>query len=338
MMKSVVYMTALFAIVSCSKDGPQVSDVPTPMVLDTPPGFPEVPVREDNPFTVESVELGRLLFNDTRLSGNNTMSCASCHIPDAAFTDGEVISPGIDGPLGFRNTPTLLNVAYQKAFFMDGGAPDLEIQALAPIHDEKEMHGDIHEAAKILRAEDRYARLSQVAYNRPLDAYVITRALANYERTLISADSRFDNWYYGGDSSALSPSEVRGWNVFNSEEANCAACHRGFDFTNGTYRNIGLYAEYEDVGRGRISLKPEDDGKFRVPTLRNITRTAPYMHDGSIETLEEVIDHFMAGGVGHPNQSMDLNVFSLTSQEKDDLIAFLGTLEGDIVGVDSYMK
>jgi cytochrome c peroxidase len=161
--------------------------------------------------------------------------------------------------------------------------------------------------------------------------------LSNYQRSLVSGNSRFDKWYYGIDPNALTAEEINGWQIFNGEGANCSSCHSGFNFTNGSYQNIGLYQVYDDEGRGRITLRPEDDGKFKVPSLRNVTMTAPYMHDGSIATLEEVVDHFMSGGVGHPNQHPNLGVFTLSTSEKADLIAFLGTLEGETVGVESFL-
>ncbi len=310
----------------------------TPMELNLPLGFPEPVLREDNPFSRESVELGRLLFKEQRLSANGTQSCASCHIAEMGFADGHKVSPGTGSALGFRNTPAITNLAYHEAFFMDGGALDLEIQLLAPIHAEEEMGGNIHETAEEIKTEEPYRTLSERAYGRELDGYVISRAIANYERSLISGNSRFDKWLHAGDKEALSDSERSGWQLFSSERLNCTACHSGFLFTDKSYQNIGLYAEYEDIGRGRISNDERDNGKFKVPSLRDVTKTAPYMHDGSMASLGEVLDHFASGGVGHVNQSSEIHVISLSESEKEDLIAFLGSLEGDVVGVESVLK
>ena len=336
MRMSLAYLMPLF-IGACA-NGEVTEVTASPMELVLPFGYPEPDLRADNPFSKESVELGRLLFNDQRLSKERTISCASCHLPTQGFADNHKISPGVNGVMGFRNTPAITNLAYHSAFFMDGGALDLEIQLLAPIHTEEEMEGDIHLAAELIKKEEPYRSLSQIAYGRELDGYVISRAIANYERSLISGNSRFDQWFYNGDKEALTASEVRGWQLFNSERLNCKACHTGFLFTDMSYQNIGLYEEYADIGRGRISNDAADNGKFKVPSLRDVTKTAPYMHDGSMGTLNEVLDHFLSGGVGHVNQSPEIRVMSLNEMEKADLIAFLGALEGEIVGVETVLE
>ena len=317
-------------LMGCRKD-PDVSGTGAePMfALELPPGFPAPPLNTDNPLTQASVELGRKLFFERRLSKDALISCGSCHIPERAFSDTVPLSIGVHGTVGLRNSPTLANLAYHPAFFRDGGVPDLEIQVLAPIHDPVEMDFDIHAAALLLKDEEPYAELSMRAYERELDGFVITRAIANYERTLISGWSRYDAFRYQNDASALSPEEVRGWQVFSGPEANCIACHNGPDLSDHSYRNIGLYLNYADEGRQRISLRPEDNGKFKVPTLRNIALTAPYMHDGSLPTLEAVVDHFSSGGVGHPNTDPLIGAFSLTAQERLDLLAFLRALTDD---------
>lgn len=318
--------TALLMLVAgCRRDLDGLSDATTPFPLQVPPGHPLPPQNEDAPLTLESVRLGKALFFEPRLSRGAEVSCGSCHFPDRAFSDTVAISQGVQGRPGLRNSPTLANVAHHPAFFKDGGVPTLEMQVLAPIHDPVEMDFDIHEAALLLKLEEPYRSLSIKAFGRDLDAWVITRAIANYERTLLSGWSRYDR-FLQGDVNALSEAEQRGLQVFNGPEANCSACHNGFDLSDHTYQNIGSYMVYTDEGRGRITLDPADDGKFMVPTLRNIALTAPYLHDGSLATLGEVVDHFISGGVGHPNQSPHVRPFTLTSQERSDLLAFLNAL------------
>ncbi len=218
------------------------------------------------------------------------------------------MSVGVDGATGMRNSPTLANVAYHTSFFRDGGVPTLERQVIAPVHDEVEMDHNITLAAETLRDLEPYRSLSMKAYGRPLDPFVITRAIASYERTLISGWSRYDR-YMQGEQTALSDSEIRGMVLFNNDELNCTACHNGHDLSDHDYHNIGLYLTYADVGRERITLDPADNGRFKTPTLRNIARTGPYMHDGSMSTMEQVIDHFASGGLPHVNRDPEMRTF-----------------------------
>lgn len=299
-----------------------------PFDLQVPIGFPFPDLPEGNELTVARVELGEKLFFEKRLSGDATISCASCHSPHRAFSDTVAISPGVHGIQGFRNSPSLANVAYHPYFFMDGGVPGLEIQVLAPIHDATEMDFDILEAAELLRNEPEYQRLSQLAYGEELSSFVITRAIACYERTLIFGNSPYDR-YIQGQVGALTEQQLRGKELFFSAETNCSSCHNGFNFTDYSFQNIGLYEIYDDPGRQRISLNDEDLGKFKVPSLRNIELTAPYMHDGSLNTLDDVVSHFISGGHEHPNKSPLVQDLDLDEDEKDDLIAFLRSLTDD---------
>jgi len=187
------------------------------------------------------------------------------------------------------------------------------------------MDISILKVAKRLNQQPTYVALAQKAYQRPLDAFVITRALASYLRTLISTNSKYDQ-YIEGDSMALSEAAISGKQLFFSSKTNCSRCHAGFNFTNNQFENNGLYKEFNDNGRERITLQPEDNGKFRVPTLRNIELTAPYMHDGSLKNIEAVIAHYNSGGKNHPNQNDLIKPLSLTPTEKQDLIAFLKSL------------
>ena len=312
---------------ACRKDPAIVQDeVDGPFLLALPPGAPSPLIPEDNPLTVASVSLGKALFFDPRLSRDGTISCASCHFPDRAFSDTVALSRGVDGLTGMRNAPSLGNVVYHTAMFRDGGVDDLERQVIAPVEDPVEMDHFLQGAVDAVANDLEYQRKSQLAYGRPLDAFVITRAIASYERTLISGWSRYDRYVYGGELPALNESEVRGLALFNSELLNCTACHNGFDLSDHSYQNIGQYLTYADPGRERISLDPGDAGKFKVPSLRNVALTGPYMHDGAMATLEEVVDHFASGGQPHPNRSPLLTNFALSAEEKTDLIAFLNAL------------
>lgn len=332
-MRGAVIVLATLAVLlsACGKDDPLNDPLPenTPFALELPVGAPPLVVPAENPLTEASVALGKKLFFEDRLSVPFGTSCASCHLTEHAFSDTVARSFGSNGLSGMRNSPTLANVGYHPALFHDGGVPNLELQVLAPLHDPKEMNSDINAVALLLRDEIAYDLLSKQAYGRRLDPWVISRALASYERTLVSGWSRYDR-YVNGDVSALTPQELQGWQLFSSAALNCSACHNGFDLSDHTYQNVGTALDYGmDPGRERITLLPSDQGKFKVPTLRNIALTGPYMHDGSLQTLEQVVDHFASGGLPHSNRSALMQPFTLTSEEKAALIAFLNSLTDD---------
>lgn len=331
-MRTALHIVLLAVLLAgCRKDeGPDADEPNVPFALQLPPGATMPTTPSDNPLTDASVRLGKALFFDTRLSRDGSLSCASCHHPDKAFSDTLALSLGVDGLPGLRNAPTLGNVAYHNAFFRDGGVPTLEMQVLAPIHDQVEMDHNVTIVATSLRDQEPYKTLSMKAYGRMLDPFVITRAIASYERTLISGWSRFDRYLYQSDAAALTDAEVRGWQLFSSAELNCTACHGGYDLSDHDFHNVGQYLDYaDDPGRERITLQPDDVGKFKTPTLRNIARTAPYMHDGAFATLDGVIDHFAEGGQPHPNRSPEMVNFVLTPDQKADLLAFLSALNDD---------
>jgi cytochrome c peroxidase len=277
---------------NCTKQETEIVRIDRELKLDLPEGFPEPVIPDDNQLTETRVELGRILFFDTRLSRDMSVSCASCQVQDLAFADGNTKSIGIEGRIGDRNSPTLANSAYLDRLFLDGGVPSLELQVLAPIKNENEMDFDILEAIDRLSGDDEIQELSNIAYDRDIDPFVVTRAIASYERTMISGNSSFDKYFFQEDNTALNELELLGWELFNNDITHCSDCHSGFNFTNNSFENIGLYEVYSDPGRERISFDPGDNGKFRVPTLRNVERTGPYMHDGSLETLEEVVGFF----------------------------------------------
>ena len=303
-----------------------VPDDPTGFTVVIPSGFPDIPYPADNSYTPERWALGRRLFYDASLSRDSTISCASCHRPELAFADYRPVSPGVDGRLGTRNAPSLANVAYHPYYLREGGLPTLEMQVFVPLQETHEMDFEIALAAERLATDSTDQAMSEAAYGRPMDPYVITRALANFERTLISGDSRYDRHVAGSATSVLTPSEKDGMDLFFSERTNCSTCHGGYNFTTYAFANNGLYLEYPDPGRFRLTNLEGDRATFKIPSLRNISVTAPYMHDGSLATLRDVVDHYDSGGQAHPNKSPLVRPLNLTENEKDHLVAFLQTL------------
>lgn len=292
-----------------------------------PDYFPAIVYPEDNFPNAAKIALGKKLFFDPILSRDYSISCSSCHHTALAFSDGRKVSRGVGNGLGFRNSMSLANVAYQELFFRDGGVPSLEMQILAPFDSDVEFNLPIASAAERLDSNAEYSALFQEAFGRNPDAFGLVRAIAAYERTLISANSSFDAYFYQSVDSAISEEAKRGFALFSSQKLACASCHSGFNFTDNSFQNNGLKPEYSvDLGRARVTIKAEDVGKFKVPTLRNIALTAPYMHDGSIATLEDVISHYESGGHGHPNQSSLIQGFELEEDERQALLAFLHSL------------
>ena len=284
-----------------------------------------VPSPQDNPTDSAKIALGKELFFDTRLSLDNTISCASCHKPGFAFTDGLKTSTGINGQKTDRNSPSLLNSGFLKTVMFDAHLKTLELQAIVPIQEPVEMGHNMKVLIPQLRAIPEYQEAAKRIFNRDFDAWVLTRSLAAFERSLISLSAPFDH-YMKGDEGALNANEKAGWKLF-SEKLYCTKCHVPPYFTNHEARNNGLYKNYgADKGRFRIHLDSADIGSFKVPSLRNIELTDPYMHNGSMETLEEVIAHYTNGGAGHYLQDKSIVPFELTPKEKKQLIAFLKSL------------
>jgi len=294
-------------------------------VLVIPKGFPKPFIPEDNLLTESRVELGKKLFFDKILSRDSTLSCASCHVPQFAFTDRKKKGVGIRNQEVGRNTPTLTNIGYSDKFLLDGVNPSLVAQVMVPIHEKNEFDFHIILIAERMKQDSDYVRLCKEAYNSEPNPYAITHAIASFERTLISGNSKYDQFTYLGDSTALSSSQQRGRQLF-FEELYCASCHNDFNFTNQALTNNGLYIAYPDSGRIRLTGLEQDRAVFKVPTLRNIAITYPYMHDGSIQTLSEVIDHYSSGGKSHPNKDSIITPFTLSETQKQDLIAFLHAL------------
>jgi cytochrome c peroxidase len=243
-----------------------------------------------------------------------------------AFSDDVAFSPGSENAPGTRNAPGLSNVVYHPYFTREGGVPTLEMQVLVPVQEHNEFNSNILEIAERISQNSEYVQMSQAAYGRDPDAFVITRAIANFERSLISGNSAYDQENYQNIAGSMSLSEKRGQELFFSDRTQCSNCHSGFNFSNYAFENNGLYAAYTDPGRYRLTGDSADLAKFKVPSLRNVAVTAPYMHDGSMASLEEVIEHYQSGGFHHINKSELIQPLDLTEQEQQDLIAFLHAL------------
>lgn len=312
----------LLLLLACGKETLEVPD--TPALLNVPTGFPEPVFPEDNAFTAERWALGKQLFFDPIMSRDSTVSCASCHLPQHAFSDVVALSLGVDNRLGRRNAPTLANVAYHPYFTREGGVPTLEMQIAVPVQEHDEFDFNMLLIAERMTRNNGYVEASRKAYNRAPDAFVITRALATFERSMLSGNSPYDQAAQG--LTTLSPAQQRGQALFFSERLACAKCHNGFDFSNYAFENNGLYESYDDPGRYRLTGLESDRARFKVPTLRNISVTAPYMHDGSLPSLEAVIEHYNQGGSPHPNKSPRIQALQLTESEKSDLVQFLEAL------------
>lgn len=295
-------------------------------LMEIPLGFDEIEFPEGNEFTKERWELGKKLFYDPIMSIDSTISCSSCHQAHLAFSDETAVSKGVEERLGIRNSPTLANVAFHPYFTREGGVPTLEMQILVPIQEHNEFDFNIVLLADRLKNNPTYVSMSQQAYNRDPDPFVITRALSNFERSLISGNSPYDQYENHNNWEALTDNELRGKDLFFSTKTNCSQCHSGFNFTNYAFENNGLYENYPDKGRYKLTSEESDIARFKVPSLRNIELTAPYMHDGSMNSIEEVVKHYNGGGKAHFNKSSLIKPLNLTQEEQADLTAFLKSL------------
>lgn len=298
-----------------------------PLGLD--PDYMQIP--EDNPLTPEKAELGKLLYFDKRLSLDGTVSCASCHDPKKGWTDQAAVSSGIHGQKGTRNAPTVLNSAYMFFQFWDGRAKNLEEQAKGPIENPLEMghtHVNCVEGIKKIEGYKPYFKKAFGTEEVTIDK--IGQAIASFERTVLSGNSAWDKYTQLKDETALSDSAKRGLALFEGK-ARCTQCHVGFTLSDSLFHNlgVGMNKENPDLGRYVETKQEKDKGAFKTPTLRDLLRTAPYMHDGSVKTLEEVIELYDRGG--EPNQWLDVKMkpLNLTKDEKKDLLEFLKSLEGD---------
>lgn len=294
--------------------------------LKIPQGFPNPDIPEGNELTTERIQLGKQLFYDPILSRDSSISCASCHKAAFAFADNLPTSPGVDNAPGTRNSTSLTNVAYQNRMLREGSVPTIEQQILVPIQEHNEFDFNMVEIIERLKQQNDYVQMAKEAYDREIDPFVLTRSIAAFERTLISGNSPYDQFVFQNQENALSEAQKRGKTLFESEQLNCNKCHSDFNFTNGDFTNNGLYEVYPDSGRIRFTFLEEDRAVFKVPSLRNIELTGPYMHDGSMDTLEEIIEHYANGGSNHPNKNDLIKGFEISEEEKNDLEEFLRSL------------
>jgi cytochrome c peroxidase len=286
------------------------------------------PAPAGNPITPEKVELGKQLFFDARLSGDGATSCGTCHLPEKAFADGLARARGAKGRLLSRNTPSLLNVGFYSSYFWDGRAASLEEQALVPIQSAEEMHHDMAELEKGLNAIPGYARQFQSVFGGPATKESIARALAAFQRTLVSRNSPFDR-YLAGNEDAISEDAKQGWELFRGG-AGCARCHNGPTFSDGRFHRLGT--SLTDKGRGAITGNERDTYAFRTPGLRDVARTAPYLHDGSIQTLTGVVEFYYrtAPIVSADGRSLDIApLLDRSYSEISPIVAFLESLNGE---------
>jgi len=311
----------------CAEHAPSGSEAPPP-VVPQPAGFPAFVAPADNEPTPERFELGRRLFYDRRLSRTGDISCSSCHVQKYAFSDPNALSMGVDGQVGTRNASALVNLAWGRSFFWHGGAVSLEVQAVGPIKNPIEMDTSLATVANRLVADGAVASAFQEAYAAPPSESTIPMALATFVRGLVSANSPYDRWR-AGDDDALSPAAKRGQAIFDGERGECFHCHAGYNFTNNTFKNDGTVADDPDPGRQEITLSAADFGLFKIPTLRNVAVSGPYMHDGSLATLDDVIASYVAGGRGHPNTDPTIRPLDLDAEDEADLRAFLQALTDD---------
>ncbi len=313
--------------------GPRVHgtdiDVKAAAVLHNLPASAQPDARE---MSAAKVDLGRSLFYDRILSLDYSLSCGSCHRQQMAFSDGNTVSRGVDNEVGYRNAPTIINASVMQSLAWDGGSVTLEQQILKAIVNPVELNLDTLQLVRRLRDHGRYAEGFRAAFaeKSAISAANAASAIASFVRTISSANSPFDR-YKRGDSAALSPAARHGQALFFSARTNCVACHSGFNFSDDQFHNTGLFFRYEDRGRFYVSEDYKDEAKFKTPTLRNIAHTAPYMHNGSKASLDEVLAHYNSGGVYHRNKDSLIKPLNLSPAEISDLKEFLLALSDDEV-------
>lgn len=349
-MKKIGFIFVLMSIIglfiwSCKED--QVPDgEPQPYNLVVPEHFPAMDIPSDNPLTVQGVALGRKLFWEPMLSGNNTMSCGTCHSPQAAFSDTNQFSTGITGAVGTRNSMALMNLGWQQFYFWDGRSATLEDQIFEPIRNPIEMNDTWPNVVSKLQQDAEYPALFEAAFGEPgIDSVKTSKAIAQFLRTMISADSDFDILYKFNNGFTLTSSEMaRYQSISNNAKAgyglvedlsgaDCVHCHQGPFMQVNDYSNNGLDAVLSDLGRGAVTGNPMDNGKFKIPTLRNIELSAPYMHDGRFQTLDEVVMHY-SFEIQQSSPNLDKNRLEfwqqggvqLNNTQRAQVVAFLKTM------------
>lgn len=311
------------ALIGCPAPDQPVNEKP----YTVPQGFPEPIFPTDNPANAEKIELGRKLFYDPMLSSDKSVACASCHKQELAFTDGNQVSRGVNRELGTRNSPTIVNAAYNERLFWDGRSATIEEQALAAATNPAEMRAVEPVIDLRLQQDSAYSIEFARAFgngSKPTTRLSM-KAIATFVRTVLSGSSRYDE-FNNGNKSALNDSEIRGKDLFFSSRTQCSECHSGHNFTDNQFHSTGLFSHYYDEGRSDVTKLPSDVGSFKTPSLRNIALTAPYEHDGHLTTLEAVIEHYNSGGKNFVNKDDRVRKLNLTDAEKQDLIAFLRSL------------
>jgi cytochrome c peroxidase len=312
----------------CAEPPPSVPDdtLPKELALDkTPLGLGSRPTPTDNTLTPARVALGRRLFFDPILSHDNTVACASCHRPDHGFSSPDARPRGIGGREAARRAPTLFNRAYGTAFFWDGRAGSLEEQALEPIANPNEMGSSVADAVARLKADAGYKEQFAAAFDDGITPANLGKALASFERVLLRGDSPVDRFRQRGERSAMTSAELHGLWLYESK-GQCWRCHSGTNFTDESFHNTGVGWGAPDLGRHAVTKKDADRGKYKTPTLRGVKLTAPYMHDGSVKSLEDVVEFYNRGGGANPNLDPAVHPLNLSKEELADLVAFLKAL------------
>lgn len=320
----------LLIAVSCEKDVAIEPYAPSSYDLQIPQGFPQMDIPANNPMTVEGIALGRKLFYDKRLSIDNSLACAGCHEASGGFSDPDQFSEGVYQQFGDRQAMACINLGYNVEFFWDGRSETLEDQVLQPVINPIEMHESWTNVVSKLSDDIEYRRMFYHAFGTSaIDSLLAAKAMAQFLRTMVSGNSRYDQFLRG--EVALTGDELAGLNIFNTEIGDCFHCHGGIFFSSQDYHNNGLDETHTDLGRADHTNNPNDIGKFKAPTLRNIEYTAPYMHDGRFATLDDVINHYSTGVVWSPTIDPNMKKVNdggllLNPQQKAQLKAFLLTL------------
>lgn len=310
------------AVVAASFAATGLSQAAEPLPK-VPAGLPEIIWPKDNQPTAEKISLGKQLYFDGRLSKDNTVSCASCHAPDKGFSNGERFATGVGGAKGGRSAPSVINAAYYSQQFWDGRMQTLEDQALGPIQNPIEMTMSLDAVVAKLNKIDGYKQQFQKVFGTDVNSVGIAKAIAAYERTVLSGNAPYDK-FQAGDKKALSDEAQRGMKLFFGK-ARCSACHTGPNFSDNGYHNlgVGMDAKEPDIGREAVSKLVGDRGAFKTPTLREIAKTAPYMHDGSLKTLADVVDYYNKAGIANEWLDEELVPLNLSAAEKADLVKFM---------------
>ena len=336
MFKKIIFFTATLCV-ACSTDESIIEDYQgIEALVSIPDNFPDFVDDVNNPLTEEGVLLGEKLFFDKRLSGTNKVACATCHLPERSFSDGVALSTnGVSAKKLLRNSPALINLAWaNNGLFWDGGSKNLESQAFAPLAHQDEMFQDLEELVQELNYDKNYTTLFYEAFNEPINQTNIVKAIAQYERTLIFSNSKYDKYIRNEGEVVFTHQELKGLNLATQH---CFSCHVTPLFTDHQYHNNGIDDDFNDnshdgmfQGRYRVSFDEKDIGAYRTPTLRNIDLTAPYMHDGRFTTLKEVVNHYSSNIKNSSSLANELLLtnsgFKFTNEEKEALISFLKTL------------